>query len=94
MTDRPVLVTTAHRGVFFGYTSDPANAKEISLRRCRMAVQWSADCRGVLGLAAAGPTAGCRISPPADCESLRDITGIWTISEAAAQAWETAPWNK
>jgi hypothetical protein len=50
-TERAVMVTTQHRGVFFGYATD-TTGEAISLKRARMAVYWVADLRGVLGLAA------------------------------------------
>lgn len=72
--EQPVLVTTAHRGVFFGYTDDP-DAEVIPLKRARLCVRWSADVKGFMGLAANGPTSGCRIGPPADIK-LRNITAM------------------
>lgn len=87
----PVLVTTAHRGVFFGYTSDP-NAEVIALRAARLCVYWSAEVRGFMGLAASGPTAQCRIGPPADIK-LRNITAVADVTPAAVKAWEAAPWR-
>ena len=92
LPERAVIVTTTHRGVFFGYTSDPADADKVRLRRCRMAVRWSRDVKGVLGLAAAGPTSGCRISPAADL-CLRDITCVMECTAEAICAWEGAPWQ-
>ena len=63
-TDRAVLVTTAHRGMFFGYASQ-TDGETISLTRARLCVYWSRDVRGFMGLASTGPTATCRIGPPA-----------------------------
>lgn len=39
-TDRPVIVTTAHRGVFFGY-ADKTDGETIKLRSSRLCLQWS-----------------------------------------------------
>jgi hypothetical protein len=39
---RAVLVTTAHRGVFFGYASK-VDGKTIALSKARLCVYWSAD---------------------------------------------------
>jgi hypothetical protein len=90
-THRPVLVTTAHRGVFFGYAHDTAG-ETIALQKARLCVYWSSDCKGFMGLAAGGPTAGCRIGPPADI-TLRNITAVVEVSPAAVAAWEAAPWK-
>ncbi len=85
-TERPVLVTTAHKGVFFGWatvTSGPT----ISLKRARLCIYWSADLMGFMGLAAKGPTSDCKIGPPADIE-LRDITSVTECTSEAAMRWE------
>ena len=86
-----VVVTTAHRGVFFGYTTD-VDANPIALRAARMCVYWSADVRGVVGLAANGPTASCKVTPAADIPSLKDVTGVFAATPSAVRAWEGQPW--
>lgn len=88
---RYVLVTTAHRGVFAGIATKTAG-DTIKLRQARLCVYWSADVKGFMGLAANGPTAGCRIGPPADIE-LRNVTSVSEITESARAAWEAAPWK-
>jgi hypothetical protein len=88
---RPVLVTTAHRGVFFGYADD-TDGETIKLNSARLCVYWSADCRGFMGLAANGPTSNCKIGPAADIE-LRNITSVLEVTKAAVDAWEKAPWR-
>ena len=88
---RPVLVTTAHRGVFFGY-AQATSGKTIKLKGARLCVYWSADCKGFMGLAATGPTAGCRIGPASDIE-LRNITAVLEVKPEAVKAWEAAPWK-
>ena len=89
--ERPVLVTTAHRGVFFGY-ADKTDGTTVKLTRARNCVYWSADVQGFMGLAATGPSASCRISPAADIE-LRDVTSVSEVTPKAAKRWEDAPWN-
>lgn len=88
---RPVLVTTAHRGVFFGYAT-ATNGETIKLSRARLCIYWSADVKGFMGLAATGPSASCRIGPPADIE-LRAITAVAEVTPVAVAAWEAAPWR-
>ena len=90
-TERTVIVTTAHRGVFFGYATK-TNGKTIKLARARLCVYWSADCKGFMGLAANGPTKSCKIGPAADIE-LRNITAVLEVGADAAKAWELAPWS-
>lgn len=90
--ERPVVVTTAHRGVFFGYTKD-TDGEQIKLDRSRLCLYWSADVQGFMGLAANGPTKGCRIGPPADI-TLRNITAVLEVTPDAVAKWEAAPWSR
>ncbi len=87
----PLLVTTAHRGVFFGYgrKSDTAT---IELHNARMCVYWSSALRGVLGLAASGPNKDCKIGPKVPSIVLREVTSITEVSPEAAGNWEKAFW--
>lgn len=87
---RPVVVTTAHRGVFFGYATD-TDGETIKLNRSRLCIYWSQDVKGFMGLAANGPTSGCRIGPPADI-TLRNITAVLEVTPAATEKWESAKW--
>ena len=89
--DRPVIVTTAHRGVFFGYAKDTAG-DTIFLRAARLCVYWSRDLKGFMGLAAQGPSASCRVGPPADI-TLRNITAVVEVAPEAVARWEVAPWQ-
>lgn len=89
--ERAVLVTTSHRGVFFGYASD-TDSEAIKLRSARNCLYWPAENKGFMGLANMGPLKGARVGPAADIE-LRDITSVTEVTAAAAQAWEAAPWK-
>lgn len=87
-----VLVTTAHKGVFFGYAKDAA-PQRITLCKARMCVYWSEDLRGVLGLASSGPSKTCRISNPVDEIVLNDVTAVVKCSPQAIEKWEQGPWQ-
>jgi hypothetical protein len=89
--EQAVLVTTEHRGVFFGYCND-VSAEVLSLRKGRMCVYWSKDMKGVMGLAVTGPSATCRIGPAADIK-LKAITSVTSCTPEAVAAWEKAPWQ-
>ena len=89
---KPIIVTTEHKGVFFGH-GEVSDQKTIRLERAQMAVYWSADVKGILGLAATGPTAGCKIGPPVPAITLQAVTSIIECSEQAARAWGEAPWR-
>lgn len=89
--ERAVLVTTQHRGVFFGYAGD-TDGETIKLRAARLCLYWSKDVKGFMGLAATGPSTLCRIGPPADI-TLRNITAVAEVTPEAVTKWEAAPWN-
>lgn len=99
---RAVLVTTEHRGVFFGYTSDPAHAKTVKLTGVRNCLYWCQKTGGFLGLASEGPTtatasgSGCRIGAKAEGPiTLQDVTCVADVSPSAAAVWEAAPcWGR
>lgn len=89
----PLVVTTEHRGVFFGY-GQVTDGDTIRIERARMVVYWSADVGGVVGLAAKGPSKSCRVGPAAPAITLRGVTAIMEVSAEAAKAWEHGPWVK
>lgn len=89
--DRPVLVTTVHRGVFFGYASDTSGST-IFLKRARNCLYWTPECRGFLGLASIGPLEGSKVGPAADID-LRDVTCVAEVTPTAVALWEAAPWS-
>lgn len=89
---RAVLVTTEHRGVFFGYATD-TSGETITLKNARNCIYWSASVKGFLGLAATGPNADCKIGPRADL-TLRAITSVAEVTPEAVTAWEAQPWAR
>jgi hypothetical protein len=89
---QPVLVTTEHRGVFFGYTKDP-DAEVIELTNARLCLHWSADVKGFMGLAANGPSNSCRIGPAVPTIKLRKITAVLDVTTEAVKKWESEPWG-
>ena len=86
-----VVVTTEHRGVFFGYTLD-GGAKTISLRAARNCIYWDAPVKGFLGLASNGPSSKSRVGPPADI-FLHGVTCVALCTPKAVEAWEAQPWS-
>lgn len=90
--EQPVLVTTAHRGVFFGWATD-LEGKTLKLRAARNCVYWSADVKGFLGLAATGPSSSCKVGPPADI-TLHEVTCVALCTPEAVKAWESGPWAR
>ena len=92
MKGLPVLVTTAHRGVFFGYAVGSTSGTTIKLKQARCCIYWPRETKGFLGLANTGPLEGARVGPPANIE-LRDITCVAECTPEAVAAWEAAPWS-
>lgn len=87
-----LVVTTAHKGVFFGY-GQPTDKATIRITKARMCVYWSADVKGVLGLADYGPSKTCRVGPPIPALMLRDVTAVMEASVEAVAKWESGPWG-
>lgn len=85
--ERPVIVCTEFRGVFFGYAKDTSNGA-IALRSARMAIYWGTT-RGVMELAETGPTTKSKISARADIE-VRKVTAVFEVAPLAVAAWEAA----
>lgn len=89
--ERAVLVTTAHRGVFFGFAEE-ASGTTVKLRAARLCIYWSTDLQGFMGLASMGPNKNCKIGPSADIE-VRDITSVVEVTPEAAAKWVSAKWQ-
>lgn len=89
-----LVVTTAHKGVFYGQGDpDSLKDKQITIKDARMCVYWSSSVKSVIGLASGGPDRSCKISPAAPSVLLTDVTGIFECSEEAVKAWEKQPWG-
>ncbi|MFN2413838.1 MAG: hypothetical protein ABR603_01720 [Pyrinomonadaceae bacterium] len=65
---------------------------QVTLEQARLAIYWSADVQGFMGLASKGPTKGCRIGPPATI-TLRDITSVLEVTPEAEEAWLKAKFS-
>jgi hypothetical protein len=89
---RPVLVTTEHRGVFFGYAVDTMGSTVI-LEQARMCIYWSPDVRGFMGLATTGPSKSCRVGPAVPRFTLHKVTSVSDCTPEAIEAWEKSPWS-
>ena len=91
---RPVVVTTEHRGVFFGFAPAPTvGATTIELLNGQMCVYWSESVKGVLGLAATGPDNRCKITPAVPRLELNKVTSVMHATTEAVKAWQSRPWS-
>lgn len=92
--ETPVMVTTEHRGVFFGYINgEKVKDSSITIKRARCCVYWSSDVRGFMGLAATGPNKSCRVGPAVPSLMLTKVTAVVECTPESAKAWEVGPWN-
>jgi len=91
---RMVVVTTDkdRRGVFFGelvkYEKETATLKDA-----QMAVYWSSETKGVLGLASIGPQKGSRISPIIPKIEINGVTAVMDCSKEAIKEWRLVKWS-
>ena len=92
--ERPVVVFTDKRGVFYGYTSASAIGT-VRLKSARLCHYWASNegvQRGVLGLASHGPAPGSKITSAANIE-LTGVTCIAECTDEAAKQWESSTWS-
>lgn len=91
---KAVVVTTEHRGVFFGYVeNDSELPSKIEIVNARMCVYWTTETKGVLGLASSGPKEGCRITHPVPKLTLYKVTAVMDASPEATENWEKSLWK-
>ena len=85
---KSILVTTQHRGVFYGEVPEKQDmtARTMSLKNARMAIYWGTT-KGVAELADTGPTSKSKIGAPADLPAVHDITAVWEVKDAAKAKW-------
>lgn len=88
----PLLVTTEHRGVFFGY-GQVTIENVIRLVNARMITYWSSAMKGLPGLAAIGPDSSCKVGLAAPAITLQKVTSIMEVSPEAVEKFEKGPWN-
>jgi hypothetical protein len=91
-----VVVTTDkdRRGVFGGILKDYDRDKQIAiLTDAQMAVYWSAETKGVLGLASQGPQKGSKITPVIPEIELNGVTSVITATKSAMEEWRKEKWN-
>ncbi len=89
-----ILLTTSHRGVFFGrYVSRDGN--HVTVTDARNCVRWDdKTTKGFLGLAFTGPKGPqSKVGPKVPEMEIRDVTSIAKCTDQAVEQWESAPWS-
>lgn len=85
---KSVLVTTSHRGVFWGTLEKTEDkGRTVVLTGARNAMLWNTK-KGFVELADVGPNSGSRIGARAQRITLHDVTSITECTDAATKAWE------
>lgn len=92
MIGSKVVVTTKHRGVFFGELLEEAD-ETVVLGDAQNCVYWSVETKGFVGLAHAGPQSGSKVTRAAPRLKLFGVTSVVECTPEAAEAWEGAPWR-
>jgi hypothetical protein len=89
-TTQSVLVTTAHRGVFWGRLVRrklESDGLTVVLEGARCGIRWSTT-GGFLELAEKGPNTHSKIGSVAPRLELRQVTSISDCTPEATAAWE------
>lgn len=89
-TQRAVVVTTEHKGVFFGYLVKDNGKTSVELRNARNCISWTENVKGFVGLAVSGPKDGSRVGPAAPTMTLYGITSVLGCTDEATAAWESS----
>jgi hypothetical protein len=94
-TTKPyILIATSSRPwTIIAGTLAAQEGDVYTLRDARMIVYFSADARGLLGVAANGPGSGARVSPRVDSVTVRGVESHVPCSDAARAAIEAEPWH-
>ena len=88
---KPVIITTTHRGVFFGRVPSGQDmfAADITLNNATMVIRWG-TIHGLGQLAATGPTPKSKLSSVVTSWHLRDISSVLAVTSEAATAFDNA----
>jgi len=77
--------------VIYGWMeAEPVAGAPARMYRARMVLYWSAECRGLLGLAAGGPKTDTRLTPAVEShgdECVRQWISVADDAAAAMDAW-------
>ena len=85
---KKVVVTTKHRGVFYGLL-ESRDCGEFVLTDARVCMFWSKETRGFVGLASTGPLSDSRVSTAAPRLEVFDVTAVLECTDEAAKQWES-----
>lgn len=93
VTKRAILIHTSRNEIFFGYSTNELHEEEMLLLEARNIVRYSADNRGMIGLACVGPRKECKISYSVSELYVRDIVWACSVRQEAIPFFEAAIWE-
>ena len=87
---KAILVTTQHRGVFYGEVPPETDLTQrtLALQNARCAIRWNTT-NGVAELAEKGPNSDSKIGSKANIDALHDITAVWAVTDEAREKWNS-----
>ena len=91
-----VMLTTdsSKRGVFTCLIKESdKNLENIEAEDIRMVIYWSTDVKGIIGLAANGPSKSCRVTAAVKKGIIKGVVGVFELTDAAYKKFESEPWG-
>lgn len=84
---KAVIITTQHRGLFFGdLEKGTEEGRTVTLTGARNAIYW-ATTKGFIELAQVGPNSKSKVGSVAQRIVLHDVTSVTECTKEAAAAW-------
>lgn len=93
VTKRAILIHTSRNEIFFGYSTNELHEEEMLLLEARNIVRYSADNRGMIGLAAVGPRKQCKVSYSVPELYVRNVVWACAVRAEAIAHFEAAIWE-
>ncbi len=91
--DRFLIIITGYKEIFAGWTNDDPKADIITLTDARQVIYYTAETKGLLGLAANGPGKDSRISNVAPSVTIRQPVNVLLASPEAIDRFATIIWK-
>src|SRR5260221_1706355 len=88
-----LIVITEFKEIFAGYSKSDPKADIIELTKARQVVYYSAETKGLLGLAAIGPAKDSRLSNEAPSIIIRKPVNVMIASPAAIDRFSAIIWK-
>jgi len=87
-----LIILTEFKEIFAGWSTDNPEGDIIKLAQARQVVYYSADTKGLLGLAANGPGKDSRVSNECPQVVVRKPVNVLLASDAAIERFKSIIW--